>query len=162
MKRYYFFLMMWMAGILFSTLQAQELLVYSVTGTAKVVKGKSSSVILPRQKLTKETIVNLGTGARLILIDQEAKKQYTLSATGTYSIDKLIAKSQKSIKDLSDMYLSYLMKQINGKGVLTSKTAIDDTFASIERKANDSIMADSISSSLDTLRYTIISDDIIR
>ena len=154
MKRYYFLFVMWMAGTLFFTLHAQDLLVYSVTGTAKVVKGKSSSAILPRQKLKKETIVNLGTGARLILIDQEAKKQYTLSATGTYSIEKLIAKSQKSIKDLSDMYLSYLMKQINGKGVLTSKTAIDDTFASIERNASDSIIADSVSSN------TIISNDI--
>ena len=144
MKRYYFLFMMWMAGTLFFTLHAQDLLVYSVTGTAKVVKGKSSSAILPRQKLKKETIVNLGNGARLILIDQEAKKQYTLSATGTYSIYKLIAKSQNSIKSLSSMYLSYLMKQINGKGVLTSKTAIDDTFASIERDAKDSLFIDSI------------------
>lgn len=144
MKRYYFLFMMWMAGTLFFTLHAQDLLVYSVTGTAKVVKGKSSSAILPRQKLKKETIVNLGNGARLILIDQEAKKQYTLSATGTYSIDKLIAKSQNSIKSLSSIYLSYLMKQINGKGVLTSKTAIDDTFASIERDAKDSLFIDSI------------------
>lgn len=144
MKRYYFLFMMWKAGTLFFTLHAQDLLVYSVTGTAKVVKGKSSSAILPRQKLKKETIVNLGNGARLILIDQEAKKQYTLSATGTYSIDKLIAKSQNSIKSLSSMYLSYLMKQINGKGVLTSKTAIDDTFASIERDAKDSLFIDSI------------------
>ena len=144
MKRLNIIILLLMVGTLFSTLRAQDLLVYSVTGTAKVVKGKHSYAIAPRQKLTKETVVNLNTGAKLVLIDPEAKKQYTLSGVGTYSIDKLVAASQKSIKDLSDMYLSYLMKQINGKGVLTSKTAIDDTFASIERDSKDSILADSV------------------
>ena len=146
MKRYYILFLLLMVGTLFTTLHAQDLLVYSVTGTAKVVKGKHSFVIAPRQKLSKETVVNLTKGSKLVLIDPEAKKQYTLSEVGTYSIEKLIATSQKSIKDLSDMYLSYLMKQINGKGVLTSKTAIDDTFASIERNSKDSILADSVKS----------------
>lgn len=122
-----------------ATLKAQDLQVYSVSGNAQTVEGKKSKEISPRQILTMQTVVNLGSGARLVLIDEKAKKQYTLSAVGTFSIEKLIAQSQNSTKSLSDKYMAYLMKQISGKGVLTSKTAVDDTFASIERETNDSI-----------------------
>lgn len=145
MKRIHTLFLILAMGALTSTLNAQELLVYSVTGTVKLVKGKSSAPVALRQKLNNESVVNFKAGSKLVLIDQQAKKQYTLSATGTYSVGKLIAKSQNSVKNLSDMYLSYLMKQINGKGVLTSKTAIDDTYASIER-GQDSLfsVADSV------------------
>lgn len=145
MKRIHTLFLILAMGALTSTLSAQELLVYSVTGTVKLVKGKSSAPVALRQKLNNESVVNFKAGSKLVLIDQQAKKQYTLSATGTYSVGKLIAKSQNSVKNLSDMYLSYLMKQINGKGVLTSKTAIDDTYASIER-GQDSLfsVADSV------------------
>lgn len=142
LKRYPFIILFMMAGCLFSTIKAQDLIVYSVTGTAKAIKGRSSSLIAPRQKLSMETVVNFGSGSRLVLIDQQTRKQYTLSATGTYTVEKLISQSKNSVKSLSAMYLSYLMKQINGTGVLTSKTAVDDTFASIERGANDSIFTD--------------------
>lgn len=149
MKRYSFIIFLLMVESLFATVQAQELIVYSVTGTAKVIKGKSSSIITPRQKIKMETVVNFGKGAKLVLIDQQMKKQYTLTATGTYTVEKLIAQSKNSVKSLSAMYLSYLMKQINGTGVLTSKTAVDDTFASIER-GNDSVFNDGASIGIQT------------
>ncbi|MBR6203120.1 MAG: hypothetical protein IKQ62_08955 [Bacteroidaceae bacterium] len=142
MKHYSCILLLLLVGTFFSNLRAQDLVVYSVTGTVKLMKGRTSSNITIRQKLNRESIVNLGAGAKLVLIDQTEKKQYTLSSTGTFSIGKLIASSQSSAKSLSDMYLSYLMKQINGKGVLTSKTAIDDTYASIERDTNDSLFSE--------------------
>lgn len=139
MKRYIVILLAMALGtMLSSTLKAQELQVYSVSGAVKMIQGKTSTQISPRQTLTMETVVNCSAGSRLVLIDESAKKQYTLSATGTFSIAKLIAQSQNSTKSLSDKYMAYLMKQISGKGVLTSKTAIDDTFASIERETNDS------------------------
>ena len=122
-----------------------------MTGNAKLVRGKSSSTIAIRQKLNNESIVSLSAGDKIVLIDQRAKKQYTLSAKGTFSVEKLIANSNNSVKSLSDMYLSYLMKQINGKGVLTSKTAVDDTFASIERETPDSVFSDVPAATLDTI-----------
>lgn len=140
MKRNIILLLMIAFGTMLSTtLKAQELQVYSVTGTVKSIKGKTSTSISPRQILTMQTVVNMGAGAKLVLIDESAKKQYTLSATGTFSVEKLIALSKNSTKSLSDMYLAYLKKQISGKGVLTSQTAIDDTFASIERETIDSV-----------------------
>ena len=154
MKHIQFILFLMIVGSSFSSVKAQDLIVYSVTGTAKVVKGKTSSAISPRQKLNMESIVNFGKGAKLVLIDQQAQKQYTLSAAGTYTVEKLIAQSKNSVKSLSAMYLTYLMKQINGTGVLTSKTAVDDTFASIERGSKDSLFSN------DTYTSIAVSDTI--
>jgi hypothetical protein len=142
MKRLQFIILLLMVEALFSSIKAQDLIVYSVTGTAKIITSKSSITITPRQKLDMETIINFGTGSKLVLIDLQTRKQYTLSATGTYTVEKLIAQSKNSVKSLSAMYLTYLMKQINGTGVLTSKTAVDDTFASIERGTSDSLFTE--------------------
>lgn len=133
------FLVMALGTMLSTSLKAQDLQVYSITGSAKSIKGKTSTQIAPRQILTMQTLVDLGDGAKLVLIDESAKKQYTLSAKGKYSIEKLISLSRNSTKSISEMYLAYLKKQISGKGVLTSQTAVDDTFASIERETNDSV-----------------------
>lgn len=157
MKRNTILLFVMALGTMLSTttLRAQDLQVYSVTGAAKIIDGKKSKEISPRQILTMHTVVNLGSGSRLVLIDESAKKQYTLSAMGTFSIEKLIAQSQNSTKSLSDKYMAYLMKQISGKGVLTSKTAVDDTFASIERETSDSIFTiapDTLSVPNDTIQ----------
>ena len=40
------------------------------------------------------------------------------------------------------MYLSYMMKQIQGKGVLTSQRAINDVGGAIERGSEDSLFVD--------------------
>ena len=122
--------------------QAQDLYVYSIIGSIKEVKGKISAELTVRQTLTPQSVVNLSGGSKLVLVDPKNSKQYTLSAPGTYTVEKLIAKSKNSTKDLTKMYLSYLMKQISGKGVLTSQKAVDGGYASIERETDDSLFID--------------------
>ncbi len=136
MKRNIFILLMLLLG---TTCRAQDLYVYSIIGTVKEVKGKISSEITVRQVLTPQSVVNFANGSKLVLVDPQNSKQYTLTASGTYTIEKLIAKLKNSTKNLTKMYLTYLMKQISGKGVLTSQKAVDGGYASIERETDDSL-----------------------
>lgn len=139
MKRNIFILFMLLLG---TACQAQDLYVYSIIGTVKEVRGKISAELTVRQVLTPTSVVNFASGSKLVLVDPQNSKQYTLTASGTYTVEKLIAKSKNSTKDLTKMYLSYLMKQISGKGVLTSQKAVDGGYASIERETDDSLFID--------------------
>jgi hypothetical protein len=139
MKRNIFILFMLLFG---TACQAQDMYVYSIIGTVKEVKGKISAELTVRQVLTPTSVVNFASGSKLVLVDPQNSKQYTLTASGTYTVEKLIAKSKNSTKDLTKMYLSYLMKQISGKGVLTSQKAVDGGYASIERETDDSLFID--------------------
>lgn len=116
-----------------SRVNAQKLYVYETVGDVKLVKGKVSSTITVRQELDMKSIINMKKGSRLVLIDPKKCKKYTLSSEGSASVENIIAKSTKSIKDVNGAYMTFIMKQINGEGVLTSAKAIDGGYASIER-----------------------------
>lgn len=132
--RHFIFSLMLMLGAFSMDINAQKLYVYETVGDIKLVKGKIASSITVRQELTMKSIINIKKGSRLVLIDTEYNKQYTLSAAGIASIENFIAKaSSKSIKQLNARYMEFIMKQINGNGVLVSNKAIDGGYASIER-----------------------------
>lgn len=129
-------------GSLSGTVSAQDLYVYSITGKVKEVKGRMSAELNVRQTLTMKSVINMTKGSQIVLIDPDNSKQYTLSGTGTSSVQRLIARSDKSTKELKKMYLDFLMKQLSGKGVLTSQKAVDGGYASIERDMDDSVFID--------------------
>lgn len=139
MKRY---LALIIFACAFFAAQAQDLYVYSMVGKIKIVNGKVSSDVSVRQTITSETVLNIEKGAKIVLVDQANSKQYTFTTPGVFSVDKLIAKAGNSTKELSKAYLSYVMKQISGNGVLTSQKAVDGGYASIERDADDSLFVD--------------------
>lgn len=142
MKRNVLLLSLLVASSLFCTLRAQDLYVYSIIGQVKEVKGRVSAELNVRQTVTMKSVLNMKKGSQIVLIDPENSKQYTLSGVGTSSVQRMIARSDKSTKDLKKMYLDFLMKQLSGKGVLTSQKAVDGGYASIERDMNDSILLD--------------------
>lgn len=142
MKKKLIALCLFLIGSLSSTICAQDLYVYSITGKVKEVKGRMSAELNVRQTVTMKSVLNMAKGSQIVLIDPENKKQYTLSSVGTSSVQRLIARSDKSTKDLKDMYLAFLMKQLSGKGVLTSQKAVDGGYASIERDMDDSVFID--------------------
>ena len=129
-------------GSLSGTASAQDLYVYSILGKVKEVKGKVSAELNVRQTLTMKSVINMTKGSQIVLIDPDNSKQYTLTGVGTSSVQRLIARSDKSTKELKKMYLDFLMKQLSGKGVLTSQKAVDGGYASIERSMSDSIIID--------------------
>ena len=129
-------------GSLSCTASAQDLYVYSILGKVKEVKGKVSAELNVRQTLTMKSVINMTKGSQIVLIDPDNSKQYTLTGVGTSSVQRLIARSDKSTKELKKMYLDFLMKQLSGKGVLTSQKAVDGGYASIERSMSDSIIID--------------------
>lgn len=129
-------------GSLSGIASAQDLYVYSILGKVKEVKGKVSAELNVRQTLTMKSVINMTKGSQIVLIDPDNSKQYTLTGVGTSSVQRLIARSDKSTKELKKMYLDFLMKQLSGKGVLTSQKAVDGGYASIERSMSDSIIID--------------------
>lgn len=116
--------------------------VYSIIGVVKEVKGRISSELSVRQSLFKSSVITIGKNSQLVIIDPANSKQHTLSTPGTSTIARMIGKSSNSTKDLTKMYLSYMMKQIQGKGVLTSQRAINDVGGAIERDTEDSLFVD--------------------
>ena len=116
--------------------------VYSIIGVVKEVKGRISSELSVRQSLFKSSVITIGKNSQLVIIDPANSKQHTLSTPGTSTIARMIGKSSTSPKDLTKMYLSYMMKQIQGKGVLTSQRAINDVGGAIERDTEDSLFVD--------------------
>ncbi len=116
--------------------------VYSVIGDAKEVKGKIAAELNVRQSLFKNSVITIAKNSKLVLIDPENSKQYTISTPGTSTVERMIGKTGNSTKDLTKMYLSYMMKQIQGKGVLTSQRAINDVGGAIERDLEDSLFID--------------------
>jgi len=137
-----FFTLCFFIFVLLQTISSQDLYVYSLIGVVKEVKGRVAAEVSVRQILTMKSVLNMGKGSQIVLIDPENSKQYTLSGNGTSSVQRMIARQNKSTKDLKKMYLSYLMKQLSGKGVLTSRKAVDGGYASIEREMNDSVFID--------------------
>lgn len=142
MKKELIALCLFIIGSLSSTVYAQDLYVYSIVGKVKEVKGRVSAELNVRQTLTMKSVLNMTKGSEIVLIDPENSKQYTLSGIGTSSVQRMIARSDKSTKDLKKMYLEFLMKQLSGKGVLTSQKAVDGGYASIERDMDDSVFID--------------------
>lgn len=142
MKKELIALCLFIIGSLSSAVYAQDLYVYSIVGKVKEVKGRVSAELNVRQTLTMKSVLNMTKGSEIVLIDPENSKQYTLSGIGTSSVQRMIARSDKSTKDLKKMYLDFLMKQLSGKGVLTSQKAVDGGYASIERDMDDSVFID--------------------
>ncbi|MGM9694676.1 MAG: hypothetical protein ACI3YC_06675 [Alloprevotella sp.] len=123
-------------GVLFAcpVLQAQTYTVFSLRGDVKIVKGKSSSGVKLRAELTPETVLSVPTAGRIILLDQAGSKLYTISRPCQGSIKDLIAHDgQVQVKSLSKQYLSYIIRQMSGKGVIETRTCYMDRTASVYR-----------------------------
>lgn len=121
---------------------AQEYYVYSVIGDVKEVKGKIASELTVRQTLTPQSVISVGKSSNLVIIDPVNSKQHTISDHGTTTLARFLNKSASTTKELTKMYLSYIMKQIRGKGVLTSQRAINEVGGAIERDVEDSLFVD--------------------
>ena len=72
-------LCLFLIGSLSSTICAQDLYVYSITGKVKEVKGRMSAELNVRQTVTMKSVLNMAKGSQIVLIDPENKKQYARS-----------------------------------------------------------------------------------
>lgn len=118
---------------------AQQYKVYSVKGTVKLINGKKIDDVKTDMNLAPASIVKIGNGSELVIIDTTSKKQYTCKQAGTTSVEKLISAATTSTKQLTAMYFTYLLNQITSKAG-TGKYA-DDVTASLERTTNDSVFS---------------------
>ena len=62
---------------------AQTYTVYSVTGSAKIVKGKNTSLLQPRKQLNANSRLLIEPESAVTLLDEKSNKMYSFSAEGS-------------------------------------------------------------------------------
>lgn len=103
------FLLMLTASM--STIKAQELYVTYVIGKVQWHKdSKHIHNIKLSQKLTMDTKVSLGKGAKLKLLNEKDSCIYTITTAGTNTIRNLVSQEGNTIKSLAADYIKTLIK----------------------------------------------------
>ena len=95
-----------------STARAQTYTVYSVTGSAKVVNGKNTSLLQPRKQLNANSRLLIEPESAVTLLDEKSNEMYSFSAEGSHTVKQLIDMTRNSVKAISKQYMSYLVKQL--------------------------------------------------
>ena len=74
-------------------LQAQQYLVYSVTGHVDVEENGKKREVKLREKLTPQNVLVLAYKAQIVLLDEAAGKQYTLQQPGRAVLKSMLSDS---------------------------------------------------------------------
>lgn len=111
--------------------------VYSVEGSVKQKINKTTSVLNVQQTLSKSTVVTIGKGARLVVIDSVNSKQHTITTPGTATITNFVNRKGNTTKNLSKTYLAYLLKQIHENRTRKPRSTTVDTKDSADRGIKD-------------------------
>lgn len=98
--------------VLSSAIRAQTYTVYSVTGSAKLVNGKNTSLLQPRKQLSANSRLLIEPESAVTLLDEKNYKMYSFSAEGSHTVKQLIDMTRSSVKKITKQYMSYLVKQL--------------------------------------------------
>ena len=129
--------------LLFSVAKAQTYTVYSVTGNAKVVNGKNTSVLQPRKQLSVNTRLLIEPESAVTLLDEKSNKMYSFAADGSHTVKQLIDMTRSSVKNISKQYMSYLVKQLftdASQRMAHPDTYMQVTATSYRSATNDSML----------------------
>lgn len=140
----------------YGELKAQEeYQVRIVEGTVKMRNGKEWTDLKQGAEVTKSTVINIGKGTKLTLIDKalpdqktEMPKEYCFCEPGTLSVERLITKTSTSVRTLSRTLFSYY-KKLLANGGSTYKRGVGEEYTTVVRDA------DSLLSDVDSLAVTV-------
>ncbi len=121
---------------------AQTYTVYSVVGTAKVVKGKSTVPLTARQQVSAATRLLIERESAVTVLDEKNSKTYYFSTEGSNTVAQLVDKSRGKAKNISRQYMSYLVKQLFDSG--SSKMSHPDTYMQVTATSYRSTSLDSM------------------
>lgn len=140
----------------YGELKAQEeYQVRIVEGIVKMRNGKEWTDLKLGAEVTKSTVINIGKGAKLTLIDKalpdqktETPKEYCFCEPGTLSVERLITKTSTSVRTLSRTLFSYY-KKLLANGGSTQRRGVGEEYTTVVRDA------DSLLSDVDSLVVTV-------
>ena len=95
---------------------AQTYTVYSVVGSAKIVKGKGTSPLTARQQINSATRLMIGPETAVTVLDEKNSRTYYFASEGTHTVGELVEKTRSRAKHVSRQYMSYMVKQLFDSG----------------------------------------------
>lgn len=104
------FIIIMLSIVTFVKVNAQNYLVYTVSGEVTNVSKKNSK-IEAKQQLSGSTVIRLGNSSRLVLLDEKKRQLCTLKTPVEGKIQDIIKKSGNSSRSVSEQYVSYLLKR---------------------------------------------------
>lgn len=120
------FLLMFVAMAFLVQAEAQNYVVYSVTGKPELVMPNGSKRALKlRETIQPTDIVNMPYGAQVELIDTESRKQYTLRMPGRGKLESMISDRRNSVLKLTSQYFDYVIAQVKGNSQVVSRRVSD-------------------------------------
>ena len=132
----------------YGELKAQDYQVRVVEGNVRMREGKVWTELKQGVGIAKNTVVNVGKGAKLILLDMvlpgqkvETPKEYSFCEPGTFSVERLIAKSSTSIRCISKTLFNYYRKLLADGTSDTGKHNLGESYTAVVRDA-DSLLFD--------------------
>lgn len=126
---------------------AADYLVYSVIGDVKQQKNNVLVALKARNTVNSGTRLKIGKESAVTVIDERGNKMYSLTVTGTNTVQSLIEKAKVG-KNLSKQYISYLVKRLFSKesSNLSHPSMYMQTAAAAYRSTStDSLLLNSLS-----------------
>jgi len=125
-----------------SPVVAQTYTVYSVVGSAKIVKGKGTSPLTARQQINNATRLMIGPETAVTVLDEKNSRTYYFASEGTHTVGELVEKTRSRAKHVSRQYMSYMVKQLFDSG--SSKMSHPDTYMQVTATSYRSASQDSM------------------
>lgn len=122
------------------TINAQNFIVYAVTGNVVTIEKRLKSTVSVRQHLDADVILSIPEEGSIRLFDIETRKLYTLKNKCMGPISKLIETQPNSSKVVTPQYFRYIMKNLRGN--MVTNTCETDNATTIFRDSNDSLFVD--------------------
>lgn len=126
---------------------ADDYLVYSVVGSAKLSQGGKEVGLQPSQSLTSNSRLIIGDESAVTVLDETNSKMYSFTKVGSSTVSELVATANEP-KSLSKQYLSYMVKQIfskESKNLSHPNTYMQSTATSYRSTSTDSLLLNKIS-----------------
>lgn len=128
---------------------AKQYKVRSVKGAVKVRVNNKQCDIYSNMDLAASDIISIANGASIVILDCATMQEYTIKNGQNMTIEKLLKTPQTSLRQLSESYFNYLLKQLASKDSGTISVT-----ASAEREVGDSIFI--IPNNCDTIKIDTI------
>ena len=134
-------------GLMVQICHAADYLVYSVIGDVKQQKANETVTLKARSTIQSATRLTIGKESVVTIIDERKSKIYSLTTTGTNSVQSLIAMS-KNTKSPSKQYISYMVKRLFSKESSTlshPSTYMQTAAAAYRSTTTDSLLLNTLS-----------------
>ena len=118
------------------SLNAQQLVVFSVSGNPQKMEGTAYLPLKAWDMLTPASMINIPYDASIDLIDIEAGRQYHIKTSGCNHLQSFLNNQQNGVKQLTQRYIQYISDQMQG-GVKRSARRHSDAATITRKTMND-------------------------